>query len=105
MELSSIHHIAIEVENVDRAIAWYQSHFTCEVMYQDASWGLLKFANISLALVIPEQHPAHLAFLHNNIQQFGEPKTHRDGTRSVYTQDSEGNSVEMLDPLSFKKSL
>lgn len=104
MELSSIHHIAVGVENVERAIAWYRSHFNCELVYQDATWGLLKFANISLALVMPKQHPAHLAFMYDNISKFGEPKTHRDGTRSVYVKDSENNTIEMLDPLSFKKS-
>lgn len=100
MELSSIHHLAIEVQNVDRAIQWYRSHFSCEILYQDATWGLLKFANISLALVLPDQHPTHIAFLHDHISEFGEPKTHRDGTRSVYIEDSEGNCLEMLDSTS-----
>lgn len=97
MEHTSIHHLAIQVKNVDRAIDWYRSHFTCEIIHQDSSWGLLKFANLQLALVMSHQHPPHLAFTHPNISQFGTPKTHRDGSRSVYIEDSEGNTIEMLD--------
>ena len=60
------------------------------------SWALLAFDNISLALVRPQQHPPHVAFVTDTVDAFGDPVKHRDGTASVYIEDSEGNTVEML---------
>jgi len=95
-ELTKLHHLAIQVKDIQRAIAWYQSRFTMVVEYQDASWALLRFQNIGLALVKPEQHPPHIAFEHEHAETFGPLTRHRDGTQSIYIQDSEGNSVEIL---------
>jgi hypothetical protein len=67
------------------------------VNYQDDTWALLRFANIQLALVIPEQHPPHVAVLRPDAQRFGELVTHRDGTRSCYIEDPAGNAVEIMD--------
>lgn len=95
-----IHHIAIPVKDIARAVTWYRDHFNCDVLYQDDSWGLLQFANIKLALVLPEQHPGHLAFVHEHPEQLGQLEKHRDGTRSIYIEDSEGNPIELLEKAS-----
>jgi catechol 2,3-dioxygenase-like lactoylglutathione lyase family enzyme len=95
-ELNTIDHIAIPVKEIAPAVEWYREHFQCEVKYQDATWALLGFANIRLALVIPEQHPAHIGFVTDEAEKFGELKTHRDKTRSCYVSDPSGNSIEML---------
>jgi catechol 2,3-dioxygenase-like lactoylglutathione lyase family enzyme len=94
--LDSIHHIAVSVRDIPAAVSWYRRHFHCTVSYQDDTWAMLDFANIKLALVIPSQHPPHLAFVHPEAEQFGQLKPHRDGTRSVYVQDPAGNAVEVL---------
>ena len=99
-ELDSIHHVAVPVTNVAEAVDWYRKHFRCEISYQDDTWALLKFANASLALVIPEQHPPHLGVAHPDAARFGALMTHRDGTRSCYVRDAAGNSVEILDAAS-----
>lgn len=96
--LDSIHHIAISVEDIAKAVSWYQKTFSCEIEYQDETWALLKFANASLALVLPNQHPPHIGFVSPKAESYGELKTHRDGTRSIYISDSSGNAVELLDP-------
>jgi catechol-2,3-dioxygenase len=96
--LDSVHHVAIVVENVAEAIEWYRETFRCEVAYQDATWGLLKFANCSVALVMPDQHPAHLGFVTPRAAEFGALKRHRDGTESTYISDPSGNAVELLSP-------
>jgi hypothetical protein len=49
-----------------------------------------------LALVIPSQHPPHIAFEHPHAERFGPLKAHRDGTRSTYIADSAGNPVEVM---------
>jgi catechol 2,3-dioxygenase-like lactoylglutathione lyase family enzyme len=94
--LQSLHHVAIPVTDIDRATTWYTSHFACELAYKDATWALLKFANIHLALVTPEQHPPHIALVDPHAADYGPLTRHRDGTRSIYLEDSEGNAIEIM---------
>ena len=94
--LDAIDHVAVAVTDVGAAIEWYTKTFRCEVTYRDETWALLKFDNISLALVIPGQHPAHMGFVSGEADKFGPLKLHRDGTRSCYVEDPAGNSVEIL---------
>lgn len=91
-----IEHVAISVSDVAEAVAWYTSTFRCTVTYQDATWAMLKFENLELALVIPRQHPPHIAFTSSDAGRFGELSTHRDGTRSTYVRDPAGNAVEIM---------
>jgi len=97
-ELDSIDHIAIPVQDVATALEWYKQKFNCEVTYQDDTWAFIKFGNVKLALVIPSQHPAHLAFVSPEAGKSGALKTHRDGTRSCYVRDPAGNSIEIMEP-------
>ena len=94
--MDRIHHVAIPVTNVESAIAWYREHFEFEVSWQDESWALLEFENLALALVLPHQHPPHIAFVTEHLEQYGTPVPHRDGTASVYIKDNHDNVVEML---------
>jgi catechol 2,3-dioxygenase-like lactoylglutathione lyase family enzyme len=94
--LDRIRHVAIAVADIAAAVTWYTSTFRCTVAYQDASWALLDFDNLQLALVIPEQHPPHIAFGSPDAERFGTLTTHRDGTRSIYVKDPAGNSVEIM---------
>ena len=96
--LDALHHVAVSVRDIAKAVAWYRRHFRCEITYQDDTWAMLRFANAHLALVIPDQHPPHLGFVTPRAEEFGELKTHRDGTRSIYIADPSGNAVELLAP-------
>jgi catechol 2,3-dioxygenase-like lactoylglutathione lyase family enzyme len=93
--LDTLDHVAVSVRDVAESVSWYTTHFKCKVVYQDATWALLEFGNVRLAFVIPEQHPPHIAIL-GDPKSFGEPKTHRDGTSSVYIKDPDGTDVEIL---------
>lgn len=48
-KLDTIHRTAIQVKDIAKAVTWYLERFACEIEYQDESWAMLKFANISLA--------------------------------------------------------
>jgi catechol 2,3-dioxygenase-like lactoylglutathione lyase family enzyme len=96
--LDSIDHFAVPVQDVKSAVEWYTKTFQCRVRYQDETWAMLEFANMKLALVVPQQHPGHVAFVHPEAEKFGTLKPHRDGTRSVYIHDPSGNAVEILAP-------
>jgi catechol 2,3-dioxygenase-like lactoylglutathione lyase family enzyme len=93
--LDTVDHVAVSVGNVKETVDWYMKNFECKVKYQDETWALIEFANIRLAFVLPQQHPPHFALL-RDPEKYGEPQTHRDGTRSVYLQDPSGNKVEIL---------
>lgn len=95
--LDVLHHIAIEVDSIRPALDWYCENFQCEIVYEDDTWAMLQFANVQLALVIPDQHPPHLGFAVSDADRYGVLKSHRDGSRSVYTSDPSGNVVEMVD--------
>lgn len=98
--LDPLHHLAMSVTDIAKAVDWYTSTFACQVRYQDDTWALLQFQNLQLALVIPEQHPPHVAFARTDAERFGSLKTHRDGTRSCYIEDPAGNAVEIMDAAS-----
>ncbi len=100
--LHAIDHIAIQVDNIKKAIEWYTKQFKCIVEYQDDSWAYIKFANIHLALVVPSQHPSHLAFKVENAAKYGALRTHRDGTQSIYVGDPAGNTIEFVESSSCK---
>ena len=95
-KLDSLHHVAVTVKNIQRAVDWYKEKFSCEVIYQDQTWAFLQFENVKLALVVAEEHPSHVAFEREDAEKFGALRSHRDGTQSIYIQDSEGNPVEIL---------
>jgi catechol 2,3-dioxygenase-like lactoylglutathione lyase family enzyme len=94
--LDRIDHVAVSVRDIDRAVDWYTRSFRCRVTYRDPTWAFLEFDNLKLALVVPEQHPPHIAFVSPNAETFGPLRTHRDGTRSTYLADPAGNSVEIM---------
>lgn len=94
--LDRIDHVAVSVHDIARAIDWYTANFRCRVTYRDPTWAFLEFENLKLALVIPEQHPPHIAFVRPDAERSGPLKDHRDGTRSTYVEDPSGNSVEIM---------
>ena len=52
-----------------------------------------QFDNIKLALVLPQDHPAHIAFESDDLTN---PTKHRDGSESVYDHDTFGNIIEYI---------
>jgi len=95
--MDKIHHIAIQVKNIQESVDWYKENFDVEVSYQDKTWAMINFENTALALVTPEEHPFHFAIETKQVESFGTPKKHRDGTSSVYIKDIDGNNLEMLE--------
>ena len=96
--MDSIHHIAIQVEDIAKAVAWYQERFNAELEYQDETWAMLRFENLRLAFVVATQHPHHFAIVRKDAADFGPLAPHRDGTISTYIKDCDGNPVEIMMP-------
>ena len=93
-----LHHVALSVPDIAPAVDWYTKTLNASVTYQDKTWALLDIDNTSIALVLPTQHPPHVAFESPDAERYGDLKQHRDGTASVYVQDPFGNTVEFLKP-------
>lgn len=91
-----LHHVAIVVSDIARAVAWYRDSLAPEVVYQDESWAMLRFTNIDLALVLPGKHPPHLAVERADASAYGPLTLHRDGSESVYVKDPFGNVIEVM---------
>ncbi len=102
-KLDRIHHVAIPVTDIAASVEWYSTQFKCDIAYQDATWALLKFENMSVALVTTTQHPPHIGVLRPDAAQFGALTTHRDATRSVYIPDPDGNQIEVMDATSVRQ--
>jgi catechol-2,3-dioxygenase len=94
--MDTIHHIAIQVNNIQESIAWYTEHYDVSILYEDESWCLIQFSNVALALVLASQQPPHFAVLSDKPEKYGSLTFHHDGTTSLYIQDPSGNHIEMI---------
>ena len=92
--MEAIDHIALVVTNINHAVNWYTKNRDCKVSYQDESWAELQFENIKLNLVLPHQHPPHIAFVDEDLKD--EHVTHRDGSKAKYEHDGFGNMIEKI---------
>lgn len=111
MELKRLGHVAICVQDVGRAVEFYQN-LGMEVAWQDADWAYLKAGDDGLALLGPgyKQAGPHFGFVfadrlpmetaYEQLKTQGLPVTdihnHRDGTASFYCKDPDGNWFEYL---------
>ena len=94
--MDKIDHIAIQTTNIQKSVKWYKDMFKCKVTFQDETWALIEFKNTKLALVIPEQHPPHIAVKRENLEEYGATVKHRDGSESVYIDSPDSNTFELI---------
>ena len=102
--LDPLDHVALLVKDVAAAVGWYTRTFRCRVIYQDETWAMLAFRNARLALMAPGRHPSHIAFAREDAARFGPLEAHRDGIRSIYLTDGDGNSIEVLEVASLSSA-
>lgn len=85
-------HIAHQVPDIAEAVAWQVATVPgATVLYQDDSWALVQAGGLKTAYVLPDKHPAHVAYrvdaatLEALADEHGTSiATHRDATRSIY---------------------
>ncbi len=93
----NLDHIAINVKNIKKSVEWYCEKFDARVKYQDATWALLQIGETKIALTIPAQHPPHIAFTVERLEDIpGRHSHHRDGSVSCYEKDLDGNVIEYV---------
>lgn len=94
--MEKLHHVAIVVPDIEKAVNWYTVNFDTKSAYVDDSWALLNFDNIRLALVLPDHHPPHIAVERDDADRYGALTPHRDGMESIYVSDPWGNTIEFM---------
>jgi catechol 2,3-dioxygenase-like lactoylglutathione lyase family enzyme len=111
MKLKRIGHVAICVQDIQRAAEFYKN-LGMEVVWQDPDWAYLKAGDDGLALLSPSYKHAgpHFGFVFNDRSEmeaaYEQMKAqgldvkdihdHRDGTASFYGRDPDGNWFEYL---------
>ncbi len=111
MQVKRLGHVAIKVENVERAAEFYQN-LGLELAWKDSDWAYLKAGQDGLALLGPgyAQAGPHFGFVFDNRAAVDEAferlshgdikltpvHEHRDGTASFYGRDPDGNWFEYL---------
>ena len=99
MVKKSIDHIALQVDDIQESVKWYQEKYGCDILYEDKTWAFLQFENIKLALVVEDEHPYHIAFEIDTIKNphpIAGLVKHRDGSWSKYLEDPSGNTIEAI---------
>ncbi|OGT43474.1 MAG: glyoxalase [Gammaproteobacteria bacterium RIFCSPHIGHO2_12_FULL_40_19] len=120
MKTLGLRHIALNVFDVDACVRFYTTIFNMAIEWQpDADNVYLTSGNDNLAIhrvekcerqrasqrldhigffvKTPEEVDAWFLFLkQENIKIIAEPKTHRDGARSLYCADPEGTVVQVI---------
>lgn len=115
-----LHHVALNVFDVEACVYFYKNIFNMSIDWQpDADNVYLTSGSDNLALHRVEkcernrasQRLDHIGFFvespesvdewflflkKNNVKIIHEPKTHRDGARSLYCADPDGNVVQVI---------
>ena len=99
--MDKIDHIAILVDNLEKAEKWYTEHLDGQVSFRDPKYIRLQVENTYLALIDKNHYPyAHVGILVDNVEDLpldkGEVVKHRDGTIGVYVKDPFGNYLEYI---------
>ena len=92
-------HVAIRSSDIARSVEWYSQNLNCQVEYQDETWAMLRVGETAVALTMPNQHPSHIAFQLDSLEEFDDTipiKTHRDGSKYQYVTDIDGNTIEYI---------
>lgn len=111
MKLKRLGHVAICVQDLDKAAEFYQN-LGMELVWKDPDWAYLKAGEDGLALLTPSYSQAgpHFGFIlsdrsdmeaaYEQLKNQGVHVTkihdHRDGTASFYGRDLDGNWFEYL---------
>ncbi|MGB3790451.1 MAG: VOC family protein [Phormidesmis sp.] len=111
MQMKRLGHVAVCVEDVPKAVQFYQN-LGMKVVWQDSDWAYLKAGNDGLALMSPDYDQAgpHFGFVFDDRADIdtayeklkadgvkvGKIHDHRDGTASFYGRDPFGNWFEYL---------
>jgi len=92
-------HTAFIVKSIKKSVDWYSKNFNTKIIHYSEDWAFLDVEGTKLALSTGK-HPYHLAFevTEKELATHRGKKVlhHRDGTKSVYYEDLDGNAIELI---------
>ena len=92
-------HTAFIVKDIKDSVNWYCENFNAKTIYCSEDWAFLEIEGTKLALSTGK-HPYHLAFevTEKELDAHRGKKVwlHRDGTKSIYFEDLDGNAIELI---------
>ena len=100
--VSVLDHIALVVDDLEEAAAWYTEHCGGEVTHKQDTYYRLQLENTCIALLLSSHAPnrPHTAVLVECLEDLPKEKgqyvQHRDGTHGVYVTDPWGNHLEYI---------
>lgn len=106
-------HVALLVDDVEKAAKFYNSNFGFEIVYIFDEWGMVRKNKDDIAFIKKgaSQHLPHFGLrvnskeevdraykqlIERDIKVLREPKLHRDDSYSLYFEDLDGNAVEII---------
>lgn len=97
-------HVALQVPDLSAALDWWARAVPgAHVRYRDDSWALLEAGGVTLAFVMADEHPHHVAFkvsaaeLERLAREHGAQITvHRDASRSFYLEAPGDARLEVI---------
>ncbi len=95
-KLDRVHHLAINVADIEKSVQWYQTSFFCKVIQQDQQQAILQFENLRISLLLPSREPEHVAFYRADAKLFGELRKQADGLLQTIISDPTGNIVKLV---------
>jgi len=94
------HHTAVHTKDVAASVDWYVENLKAKILKQDEDWAMIMIADMTLALIHPNNHPPHIAFEVSSLDEFpcypNEIKMHRDGSHYYYQETPDGTIIEWL---------
>ncbi|MGA7178629.1 MAG: hypothetical protein WBX11_03440 [Thiobacillaceae bacterium] len=95
--MNRIRHIALQVNDIPLAVAWYQREFNCRVHSQNATCAQITVENLSLTLVGPGQHSKQIGPLGADANRSAVLRPPGDGTASVHFRAPWDSAQQILD--------
>ena len=64
------HHTAIHTKDIAASVEWYVENLQAKILKQHEDWAMLMIDQLTLALTLPDAHPAHIAFEVDSLDKF-----------------------------------
>ena len=87
-------------EGLKKTIEWYTKNLKATIDYEDETWAMLRAGGCHIALTLNREHPPHIAFEVDSLSDIPniteKIREHRDVSKYLYMEDSEGNIIEWI---------
>ena len=98
--MDTLHHVAISVTDIAKAVEWFRTRLDCRVAYQDDTWAWSSSPTWGSRWSCPRSTRRTWGSCAPTRSRSARSRAHRDGTRSTYLAGPDGNVIEIVDKAS-----